>query len=393
MEGGGREAGGSPVRIAVEAVSGTARVGRLRIRGIDVETPTFMPVGTAGTVKGLGPDEVAATGARIVLGNTFHLLSRPGVEVVAAHGGLHRFMGWEGGILTDSGGFQVFSLSALRKLDDDGVTFASPVDGASMRLTPESAVAAQAALGSDIAMVLDECPPARAPRAEVERAVRRTTAWARRSLGAPRGAGQALFAIVQGALWEDLRRSHLEELAALPFDGLALGGFSVGESPERRWPVLAEIGPRMPADRPRYLMGLGTPLDLFHAAASGIDMFDCVLPTRNARNGQAFTAAGRIAIKQARFRNDLEPLERDCPCPACTRFTRAYLRHLYACGEILSARLLTAHNLAFFARWMERMRAAIRRGTLEGLEAEARRATGPFEGGERGGADQRGAVS
>jgi queuine tRNA-ribosyltransferase len=240
-------------------------------------------------------------------------------------------------------------------------------------------VEAQGRIGSDIAMVLDECPPGDAPREAVEEAVRRTTRWARLSLVAPRRDGQSLFAIVQGALDAVLRRSHLEELAALGFDGLALGGFAVGEEPERRGPVLAEVAPRMPADRPRYLMGLGTPGDLFDAVRAGIDMFDCVLPTRNARNGQAFTASGRITIKQSRYREDAAPLEDGCPCPACRRFSRAYLRHLYVCGEILAARLLTAHNLSFYARWMSALRAAVLDGTLEGLEAAARRASGPAQ--------------
>ncbi|MBI5500506.1 MAG: tRNA guanosine(34) transglycosylase Tgt [Deltaproteobacteria bacterium] len=365
------------VRIEIEARCGDARAGTLFVRGLRVPTPLFMPVGTCGTVKAMAPGEVWDDGSRVILANTFHLLQRPGLEVLERLGGLHRFMGWDGAILTDSGGYQVFSLAARREVDDDGVSFASPLDGSRVRLTPAFVVEAQGRIGSDIAMVLDVCPPAEAPAEVVEEAVRRTTRWAREAVRAPRREGQALFGIVQGALDVGLRCSHLEELAALPFDGLALGGFSVGEPPPRRAPVLAAVAPRMPADRPRYLMGLGTPGDLFDAVRAGIDMFDCVLPTRNARNGQAFTAAGRITIKQARYREDPAPLEEGCGCLACRRFSRAYVRHLYACGEILAARLLTAHNLAFYARWMSKLRAAVHAGTLDTLEGEARTATAP----------------
>ena len=367
-----------PARIEIEARLGEARAGTLRLRGLAAPTPLFMPVGTLGTVKAMAPEEVWAHGTRVILGNTFHLLQRPGLELLERFSGLHRFMGWDGAILTDSGGYQVFSLAARRKVDDDGVAFASPLNGSRIVLTPATVVAAQRSIGSDIAMVLDECPPAEAPREVVEAAVRRTTRWAGLALAEPRAPGQALFGIVQGALDVALRRAHLEDLAALPFDGLALGGFSVGDTPERRDPVVAEIAPRMPADRPRYLMGLGTPWDLFGAVRAGIDMFDCVLPTRNARNGQAFTAAGRISIKQARYRDDPLPLEEGCGCPACRRFSRAYLRHLFVCGEILAARSLTAHNLWFYERWMAGLRAAIRDGTLDTLAEPARRATGPL---------------
>jgi queuine tRNA-ribosyltransferase len=359
----------------VEAHCGSARTGRLQVRGLEVPTPLFMPVGTLGTVKAMGPEEVWANGTRVVLANTFHLLQRPGLAVLERLGRLHRFMGWDGAILTDSGGYQVFSLAERRKVDDDGVTFASPLDGSRILLTPASVVAAQGTIGSDIAMMLDECPAAGAPAEEVERAVRRTTRWGRLALEAPRPEDQALFGIVQGALDRGLRQAHLDEMAALPFDGLALGGFSVGDAPEQRAPVLAEVAPRMPEDRPRYLMGLGTPGDLFDGVRAGIDMFDCVLPTRNARNGQAFTAAGRITIKQSRFREDPAPLQDGCPCVACRRFSRAYLRHLFVSGEILASRLLTAHNLSFYERWTARLRAAIRDGTLDALEPEARRAT------------------
>jgi queuine tRNA-ribosyltransferase len=362
--------------LRVDARCGEARTGRLFVRGQEAPAPLFMPVGTLGVVKAASPEDVAANGTRLVLANAFHLIQRPGIDVLERLGGLHRFMGWDGAILTDSGGYQVFSLARHRRVDDDGVAFASPLDGSRIALTPSGVIDAQRRSGSDVAMVLDECPPAEAPAEEVERAVRRTTRWARLSLAAPRAPGQALFAIVQGALDVRLRIAQLEDLAALPFDGLALGGFSVGEPAERRRPVVAEVAPRMPADRPRYLMGLGTPLDILHAVQAGIDMFDCVLPTRDARHGVAFTAAGRLTIKQARFRDDPAPLEAGCSCPACRRFSRAYLRHLHSCGEALGARLLTAHNLSFYERWMAALRAAIRAGTLDALEGDARRATG-----------------
>lgn len=364
-----------PARIEIRARAGDGRAGVLHVRGLQVPTPLFMPVGSFGVVKAMSPEEVWAAGTRIVLANIFYLLQRPGIEVLARFGGLHSFMGWQGAILTDSGGYQVFSLAERRKVDDDGVSFASPLDGSRVVLTPATVVAAQRDIGADIAMVLDECPPAGAPREVVERAVRRTTLWAQRSLAEPRGPGQALFGIVQGALDVALRRAHLETLAALPFDGLALGGFSVGDEPEQRDAVVAEIAPRMPADRPRYLMGLGTPWDLYWAVRCGIDMFDCVLPTRNGRNGQAFTAEGRISIKQARYRDDPRPLEEGCGCPACCRFSRAYLRHLYVSGEILAARSLTAHNLWFYERWMRMLQASILDGTLDALAEPARRAT------------------
>jgi len=369
----------APARIAIDARCGDARAGRLLVHGLEAPTPLFMPVGTLGTVKALGPDEIVRAGARVVLANAYHLLQRPGPDVIERHGGLHRFMAWDGGILTDSGGFQVFSLSGFRSVDDDGVTFAAPIDGSRTRLTPASVVDLQRRLGSDIAMVLDECPPATADRSRVEEAVRRSTLWARSALAAPRASGQALFGIVQGALDVGLRIAHLEETAAMGFDGVALGGFSVGEPPERRWPVVAEIGPRMPADHPRYLMGIGTPLDLFHAVRAGIDLFDCVLPTRGARHGLAFTASGRIAVKQARFRDDTGPLEEGCPCPACTRFSRSYLRHLHTSGEILAARLLTEHNLTFFQRWMGTLRTAVVAGTLDTLESAASAAGEPLD--------------
>jgi queuine tRNA-ribosyltransferase len=355
---------------AVHATDGAARAGTITTAHGEVPTPAFMPVGTRAVVKAVDPDEVRASGAAILLGNTYHLMLRPGEELIRRAGGLAAFMGWRGPTLTDSGGFQVFSLAERVKISDDGVVFSSHIDGTRIELGPERAVAVQAALGSDIAMALDECPPGDAPRGAVERAIERTTRWAHRQIGVPRAEGQALFGIAQGGIHVDLRRSHLAELAALPFDGLALGGLSVGEPVPEMYRVLAEVAPAMPADRPRYLMGVGTPADILQAIGAGIDMFDCVLPTRNARNGQAFVRGGRINIKQARFAEDPGPLEEGCPCPCCARFERRYLRHLFLAGEMLVARLLTIHNLHHFGALMRGAREAIAAGRF----AELRRA-------------------
>jgi len=345
---------------------GTARTGLLRTPHGTVETPTFMPVGTLGSVKSLSMEEVASTGAGIVLGNTYHLWLRPGAEVVAGLGGLHRFSRWPRAMLTDSGGFQVFSLAGLSKVDDDGVSFRSHLDGSARRLTPEESIRVQSLLGSDIAMVLDQCPPGDADRTTITAAMRRTNAWAARCLAAPRAEGQALFGIVQGGIHEDLRRAHLADIAAMPFDGVALGGLSVGESIEDMHRILYAIAPTMPDERPRYLMGVGTPRDLLVGSLAGIDMFDCVLPTRNARNGQCLTWSGRVNIKQARHKLDDGPIDPRCEGPCCNgeggRYTRGYLRHLYICDEILAARIISLHNLWFFGELMRAMRAAIREG-------------------------------
>jgi queuine tRNA-ribosyltransferase len=344
-------------RIAAE--DGPARVGRLATPHGDADTPAFMPVGTAGTVKALTPGEVAASGAQIVLSNTYHLFLRPGHEVVRALGGLHRFMNWPGPILTDSGGFQVFSLAGLRRIDDEGVRFKSHLDGSEHLLTPETSMEVQAALGSDVAMVLDECPALPAPREAVESAVDRTTRWARRCRDAYRGPG-VLFGIVQGGGFRDLRERSARELLELDFPGYALGGVSVGESPEAIQRVVRDSAPLLPRERPRYLMGVGTPADLVRAVGEGIDLFDCVMPTRNARNGTLFTSRGKVNIKRAEFRADPAPLDEDCPCEACRGYSRAYLRHLFHCGEILASRLNTLHNLTYYQRLMGRMRDAIR---------------------------------
>lgn len=341
---------------------GHARTGRLTTRRGTVETPVFMPVGTAGTVKAVDPLELSGTGYGLILANTYHLMLRPGTEVVEAHGDLHDLMGWEGGILTDSGGYQVFSLAALRKISEEGVSFRSHIDGTRYDLGPEDAVAIQESLGSDIMMVLDECPPHDATPAYMQASCARTSRWARRCLEARTRRGGALFGIVQGGLDLDLRREHLADIAALPFEGLALGGLAVGEGPERTDLVVGGIAPAMPAERPRYLMGVGLPADIIRAVGHGIDMFDCVVPTRNARNGQLFTRDGPIQIRHAVHRLDTRPVEPGCGCPACSRFSRAYLRHLYLSNEILGVRLNSLHNLHFYARLMEGIRKAIRAG-------------------------------
>lgn len=345
------------------ARDGEARRGRFVTPRATIETPTFMPVGTQASVKMLTPAEVEATGANIILANTYHLWLRPGPELVHGLGGAPGFMGWPRAMLTDSGGFQVFSLADLRNLDDDGVTFKSHLDGAKKRLTPEESMRVQRLLRSDIAMVLDVCPPGGADRKTALSAMRRTTAWAARSLAAPAAEGQGRFGIVQGATFEDLRVSHLEEIASLAVDGVALGGFSVGEPVETMYELLGVVAPRMPRDKPRYLMGVGTPFDLIEAIGHGIDLFDCVLPTRNARNGQALTWSGRVNLKQARHRDDERAVDARCDCPTCATFSRGYLRHLFKADESLGPRLVTHHNLWFYGALVEAARQAIEAGS------------------------------
>ncbi len=341
------------------ARSGNARAGILTTPHGEVPTPTFMPVGTQGSVKTLRPAEVAATGARIVLGNTYHLWLRPGPDVVAELGGLHKFTKWPHAMLTDSGGFQAFSLAERRKTTEEGFVFRSHLDGSKKELSPEIAMRVQGQLGADIAMQLDICPPGDAPKPEVEKACQVTTRWAKRCLASKRP-DQALFGIIQGGTDPALRLLHADELAALPFDGLALGGFSVGEPIMRMHEVLEEIGPKLDAERPHYLMGVGTPYDLVRAIGTGIDMFDCVLPTRNARNGQALLKTGKVVIKQARYKTDPLPLDPTCSCPTCSEgYSRSYLRHLYLAGEILVLRLLTAHNLHLYGQLVREAREAI----------------------------------
>ena len=348
------------------ARSGDARAGVFTTPRATIETPTFMPVGTQGSVKSQTPDEVAATGSRIILANTYHLWLRPTAERVRHFGGIQRFMRWPHAMLTDSGGYQVFSLAALRKIDDDGVDFRSHLDGSRHRLTPEESMRVQALLGADVAMVLDECPPGGAERSIIESAMVRTTAWAKRCLATQAGEGQCRFGIVQGATHVDLRLRHIEEIASLPFDGIALGGFSVGEPIPEMYRALSEVAPKLPTDRPRYVMGVGTPYDLLHGIGAGVDMFDCVLPSRNARNGQALTWHGRVNMRQARHADDESALDPMCDCPVCTTYSRGYLRHMFVAGEMLGPRLLTQHNLHFYARLTQRARIAI----LEGRYAD-----------------------
>ena len=356
----------------VLATDGDARRARLVLAHGVVEMPVFMPVGTYGTVKAMAPDELEALGASIVLGNTFHLWLRPGAEVVAAHAGLHGFMGWRRPILTDSGGFQVFSLGALRRISEEGVAFASPINGDKLFLTPETSMAIQRALASDVVMAFDECTPWPASHDEAEASMALSMRWARRSRDAHAGNPNRLFGIVQGGMYEDLRDASIEALAAIGFDGYAIGGLSVGEPKPDMMRILAHTAPRLPADRPRYLMGVGTPEDIVAGVALGVDMFDCVLPTRNARNGWLFTRHGDVKIRNARHRTDTGPLDPTCPCPTCRGYSRAYLHHLQRAGEILGARLATIHNLHYYLALAAEMREAIAAGTLAAWTARFR---------------------
>ncbi len=356
---------------------GAARRGLMELAHGRVDTPSFMPVGTYGTVKAMSPAELEEIGAQIVLGNTFHLWLRPGLEVIAKHGGLHRFMGWSGPLLTDSGGFQVFSLGTLRKVTEEGVRFASPVNGDRLMLTPEESMRIQRVLDADIAMVFDECLEHPADARKTERSMRLSLRWAERSRHAHEGNPNALFGIVQGGMYEDLREESLAGLLRIGFDGYAIGGLSVGEPKKDRRRILAHAAPHLPQDRPRYLMGMGTPEDIVEAVLAGIDLFDCVLPTRNARNGWLFTRRGDVRIRNARWRDDARPLDEACGCYACRRFTRAYLHHLQKSNEILGARLNTTHNLYYYFELMRALRAAIEAGTIAQTAArllEARRA-------------------
>jgi queuine tRNA-ribosyltransferase len=338
-----------------------ARRGRVTTAHSSFETPVFMPVGTVGSVKGIAPWDVAQTGSRILLANTYHLYLRPGMEVMAHVGGLHKMMGWEGSILTDSGGYQVFSLTSLMKIREEGVTFRSHVDGSKHELTPEKAIAVQETIGSDIMMVLDECPPKEADEAYARKSMEMTTRWARRCLDA-RTSRNALFCITQGAMHAGLRQEHARELAELPFDGMAIGGLSVGESKELMDEMLAASIEVLPENKPRYFMGVGRPADILRAVARGVDMFDCVLPTRSGRTGLLFTRKGEMTIKNAKYRFDLAPVDDQCSCPCCRNFSRAYLRHLFVAGEMLGPILNTLHNLQFYQDLMADIRAAIDEG-------------------------------
>ena len=375
----------------VEAQAGAARAGVITTRRGEIETPVFMPVGTAGTVKGIRFEELESPDldAKIILGNTYHLWLRPGIEIIKAAGGLHRFIGWDRALLTDSGGFQVWSLGDLRKITEEGTEFRSHVDGSRKFLSPEVSMEVQAALGSDIVMVFDECAPGQASHEETERSMELTARWARRSRvafdrlqeeGADTGrldssdnrlsGRQALFGIVQGAGHLDLRRRSLEQTVEIGFDGYAIGGLSVGEEKSVMFEVIDDIAPRLPRDCPRYLMGVGTPEDLIEAVARGVDMFDCVLPTRNGRTGQAFTSRGKLNIKNAQWVKDQRPLDESCKCSVCRRHTRSYLRHLYLSSEMLASILLTHHNLAFFLDTMRGVRQSIRSGDFPKFRRE-----------------------
>jgi queuine tRNA-ribosyltransferase len=349
------------MKFAVHATDGAARAGTLGLAHGSVETPVFMPVGTYGAVKAVSPAELAENGTRIILGNTFHLWLRPGLEVIAAHGGLHRFIGWNGPILTDSGGYQVFSLGDLRKISEEGVRFASPVNGDKLLLTPEESMRIQRVLDADIAMVFDECTPYPATEGEAHASMELSMRWAARSKSAWQGAN-ALFGIVQGGVYPKLRAQSAERLVDIGFDGYAIGGLAVGEPKADRSRILQSTP--LPEDRPRYLMGMGTPEDLIEAVTAGIDLFDCVLPTRNARNGWLFTRHGDLKIRNARHRDDTSPLDADCACYTCRHFTRAYLHHLQKTNEILGARLNTLHNLHYYQQLMRTLRAAIEAGAL-----------------------------
>lgn len=344
---------------------GNARRGQLHFpRGI-VDTPAFMPVGTYGTVKAMTMEEVKSTGAQIVLGNTFHLMLRPGPEVIAAHGGLHEFMHWDGPILTDSGGYQVFSLGELRKISEDGVTFRSPLNGDMIHLTPEKSIEMQRILDSDIVMIFDECTPYPATKEQAHQSMELSLRWAERSKIAHGDSTSALFGIVQGGMYADLRAESLEGLVKIGFDGYAIGGLSVGEPKELMLAVLDDLMPQMPKDHPRYLMGVGKPEDLVEGVRRGVDMFDCVMPTRNARNGHLFTSEGVVKIRNSQYRNDKRPLDPNCDCSTCQNYSRAYLHHLYRAQEILSARLNSLHNLRYYQNLMQNLRDAIEQGTLD----------------------------
>lgn len=358
------------VRYEPIATDGAARLGRIHTaRGV-VDTPCFMPVGTYGTVKGMLPRDLVEQGAQIILGNTFHLMLRPGTEVVQAHGSLHNFIGWSGPILTDSGGFQVFSLGEMRKITEQGVTFRSPVDGAKVELTPERSMAVQQTLGSDIIMIFDECTPYPADHAQAKASMELSLRWAQRCRDYHGNHASALYGIVQGGMYEDLRLASLSALLTMDFDGYAVGGLSVGEPKVDMMRVLANITPHLPADKPRYLMGVGTPEDLVEGVRRGIDQFDCVMPTRNARNGHLFTSEGVLRLRNARYRNDLSPLDPTCDCYTCQHFSRSYLHHLDRCREMLGAQLNTIHNLRYYQRLMAGLRQAIGSGSLSSFVAD-----------------------
>ena len=375
------------MRFEIEAVSGQARCGRMEFRRGVVRTPAFMPVGTYGTVKSVTPEEVAGDGAEMILGNTFHLMLRPGAEIVRRHGGLHEFMNWQKPILTDSGGFQVYSLADMRKVTEDGVRFQSPVNGDDVFLTPERSMEVQHDLDSDVTMIFDECTPYPASESDARESMSLSLRWAQRSRrrfdelkDAEPDRGEALFGIVQGGIYDSLRQESVAGLRDIGFDGYAIGGLAVGEPVNERHAVLESLLPGMPADAPRYLMGVGTPLDIAEAVLRGVDMFDCVIPTRHARNGQLFTSRGVVKFRHARYRDDTRPPDPDCGCYTCSNYSLAYLRHLVKCGEILGPRLATIHNLHYYQKLMIDIRAAIAAGKLASLVAGLRSVNSPPNG-------------
>jgi len=353
------------MKFEISKTDGHARTGNLIFDKGIVRTPAFMPVGTYGTVKSLTPSDILRSGADIVLGNTFHLMLRPGTEIIRKHGSLHNFMCWEKPILTDSGGFQVFSLGKMRKITEDGVIFKSPIDGSTVSLDPEKSMEVQRALGSDIVMIFDDCTPYPATKKQAMESMRLSLRWAERSKVAHAGNPSALFGIIQGGMHEDLRGESLEELTAIGFDGYAIGGLSVGEPKKDMQRILNAIGPKMPENKPRYLMGVGKPEDIIRAVQRGVDMFDCVMPTRNARNGHLFTSEGIIRIRNSVYKDDLNPLDPECDCYTCSNFSRSYLHHLEKCKEMLGPQLNTIHNLRFYQNLMSQIRGAIAEGNLD----------------------------
>lgn len=367
------------MNLVIETTDGAARTGVLEFRRGRVRTPAFMPVGTYGTVKGVTPEEVAGSGADIILGNTFHLMLRPGSDVVRLHGGLHEFMHWDRPILTDSGGFQVFSLAAMRKLAEEGVTFQSPVNGDTVQLTPERSIEVQHDLNADVTMIFDECTPYPATVAEARDSMELSLRWAARSRqrfdelrNESPERGEALFGIVQGGIYDALRQESLAALTYIGFDGYAIGGLAVGEPEEERNAVLDGLLPSMPVESPRYLMGVGLPVDIVAAVERGVDMFDCVIPTRHARTGQLFTSRGLVKIRHAAHATDTGPVDPDCDCYTCRHFSRAYLRHLEKCGEMLGPRLCTLHNLHYYQKLMDDIRSAIEAGSFAAWAAALR---------------------
>ena len=353
------------MKFEISKTDGYARTGHLIFDKGIVRTPAFMPVGTYGTVKSLTPSDILRSGADIVLGNTFHLMLRPGTEIIRKHGSLHNFMRWEKPILTDSGGFQVFSLGKMRQITEDGVIFKSPIDGSTVSLDPEKSMEVQRALGSDIVMIFDDCTPYPATKKQAMESMHLSLRWAERSKVAHAGNPSALFGIVQGGMHEDLRGESLEELTEIGFDGYAIGGLSVGEPKKDMQRILNAIGPKMPENKPRYLMGVGKPEDIIRAVQKGVDMFDCVMPTRNARNGHLFTSEGIIRIRNSAYKDDLNPLDPECDCYTCSNFSRSYLHHLEKCKEMLGPQLNTIHNLHFYQNLMSQIRGAIAEGNLD----------------------------